>query len=139
LIHRIVLEKDMSPTNLTLSLLADNFSICRLGPEESIPPWALAGEFFSITRTKEELSFVCSQEVVPAGVQSEAGWRCLMVEGPLGFSMTGILASLTTSLAEVGISIFAISTFDTDYLLVKADNLERAVLKLKEAGHHVVY
>jgi hypothetical protein len=139
LIHRIVLEKGMSPTNLTLSLLADNFSICRLGPEESIPPWALAGEFFSITRTKEELSLVCSQEVVPADVQSEAGWRCLMVGGPLDFSLTGILASLTTSLAEVGISIFAISTFDTDYLLVKADNLERAVLKLKEAGHHVVY
>jgi hypothetical protein len=62
-----------------------------------------------------------------------------MVGGPLDFSLTGILASLTTSLAEVGISIFAISTFDTDYLLVKADNLERAVLKLKEAGHHVVY
>lgn len=129
----------MSHTNLTLSLLPDNFSICRLGPEVDIPPWALAGDFFSITRTKEELSLVCSQEVVPNGIQCEQGWRCIMVRGPLDFSITGILASLTTSLAEAGISIFAISTFDTDYLLVKADNLQRAILKLKEAGHDVVY
>jgi len=129
----------MSQANLTLSLLPDDYSICRLAPEADIPPWALAGDFFSITRTREELSLVCSQEVVPDGVQSEKGWRCIMVRGPLDFSITGILASLTTSLAEVGISIFAISTFDTDYLMVKADNLKRAVLKLKEAGHNVVY
>jgi hypothetical protein len=129
------MENGMSHTNLTLSLLPDNFSICRLGPEVDIPPWALAGDFFSITRTKEELSLVCSQEIVPNGIQCEQGWRCIMVRGPLDFSVTGILASLTTSLAEAGISIFAISTFDTDYLLVKADNLQRAILKLKEAGH----
>jgi hypothetical protein len=133
------LENGMSSTTFTLSLLPDTFAICKIEPEADIPPWALAGDFCSITRTREELSLVCSQEVVPAGVQSEAGWRCLMVHGPLGFSMTGILASLTTSLAEVGISIFAISTFDTDYLLVKADNLKRAIVKLKEAGHEVIY
>ena len=125
----------MNRSNLTLTLLPDDYSICRLEPEADIPPWALTGDFFSLTRTKEELSLVCSQEVVPAGVQSEPGWRCIMVKGPLGFSITGILASLTTSLAEVSISIFAISTFDTDYLLVKAENLKRAVVKLKEAGH----
>lgn len=125
----------MNRSNLTLTVLPYNYSICRLEPEADIPPWALAGDFFSITRTKDELSLVCSQEVVPAGVQSETGWRCIMVKGPLGFSITGLLASLATSLAEVGISIFAISTFDTDYLLVKAENLKRAVVKLKEAGH----
>lgn len=125
----------MNRSNLTLTVLPYNYSICRLEPEAAIPPWALAGDFFSITRTKDELSLVCSQEVVPAGVQSETGWRCIMVKGPLGFSITGLLASLATSLAEVGISIFAISTFDTDYLLVKAENLKRAVVKLKEAGH----
>jgi len=129
----------MNRGNLTLSLLGDNYSICRLGPEAEIPPWALAGDFFSITRTKDELSLVCSHELVPPGVQCEKGWRCIMVEGTLDFSLTGILASLTVALAEAGISIFAISTFDTDYLLVKAENLERAVLKLKEAGHDVVY
>jgi hypothetical protein len=129
----------MNRTNLTLSLLPDNYAICRLGPEADIPPWALAGDFFSITRTEEELSLVCSQEVVPDGVQCEKGWRCVMVVGHLDFSLTGILASLTASLAEAGITVFAISTFNTDYLLVKADNLKRAVLKLKEAGHDVVY
>jgi len=129
----------MNHGNLTLTLLGDNYSVCRLGPEAEIPPWALAGDFFSLTRTKDELSLVCSQELVPPGVQCEKGWRCIMVKGPLDFSLTGILASLAASLAEAGISIFAISTFDTDYLLVKAENLERAVLKLKEAGHDVVY
>ena len=129
----------MNRSSLALSLLPDNYSICRLGPEADIPPWAQGGDFFSITRTKEELSLVCSQEVVPDDVQCEQGWRCIMVVGPLDFSLTGILASLTSSLAEAGISVFAISTFDTDYLLVKADNLKRAVLKLKEAGHDVVY
>ena len=125
----------MNRTNLTLSLLPDSYSVCRLAPEAEIPPWALAGAFFSITRTKEELSLVCSQEVVPVGVQCEKDWRCIMVKGPLDFSFTGILASLTVSLAEAGISVLAISTFDTDYLLIRADNLKRAVLKLAEAGH----
>ena len=91
----------MNRTNLTLSLLPDNYSICRLGPAADIPPWALAGNFFSITRTEEELSLVCSQEVVPDGVQCEKGWRCVMVVGPLDFSLTGILASLTASLARI--------------------------------------
>ena len=129
----------MNRGNLTLSLLGDNYSVCRLGPEAEIPLWALAGDFFSITRTEEELSLVCSQQVVPAGVQCEKGYRCIMVLGPLDFSLSGILASLTASLAEAGISVFAISTFDTDYLLVKADNLKRTVTKLQEAGHDFVY
>jgi len=129
----------MNSSNLRLSLLPDNYSICRLEPEADIPYWALAGDFFSITRTKDELSLVCSQERVPHGVQCEKGWRCIMVGGPLNFSLTGILASLTSSLAEAGISLLAISTFDTDYLLVKADNLTRTVCTLKEAGHDFVY
>ena len=129
----------MKRTSLTLSLLPENYSICRLGPEAGIPPWALAGDFYSITRTKGELSLVCSEEFVPVGVQVEKGWRCLQVSGPLDFSLTGILASLTNSLAEAGVSVFAISTFETDYLLVKADNLKRAVLELEEAGHRMAY
>ena len=129
----------MKRTNLTLSLLPENYSICRLGPEADIPPWALAGDFYSITRTKGELSLVCSEEFVPGGVRCEKGWRCIAVSGPLDFSLTGILASLANSLAEAGISVFAISTFDTDYFLVKADNLKKAVLKLAEAGHRIAY
>ena len=125
----------MNRGNLTLELLPDVYSICRLDPQADIPSWVLEGDFLSITRTKNELSLVCSQERVPHVVECEKGWRCIMVRGPLDFSLVGILASLTSSLAEVGISIFAISTFETDYLLVKVENLRRALLKLEEAGH----
>ena len=125
----------MDRCNLTLELLPDVYSICRLDPQADIPSWVLEGDFLSITRTKNELSLVCSQERVPHVVECEKGWRCIMVRGPLDFSLVGILASLTSSLAEVGISIFAISTFETDYLLVKVENLRRALLKLEEAGH----
>ena len=128
----------MNRGNLTLELLPDVYSICRLDPQADIPSWVLEGDFLSITRTKNELSLVCSQERVPHVVECDKGWRCIMVRGPLDLSLVGILASLTSSLAEVDISIFAISTYETDYLLVKGENLRRAVLKLKEAGHDVV-
>ena len=134
----LVTEKGMDRSNLTLELLPDVYSICRLDPQADIPSWVLAGDFLSITRTKNELSLVCSQERVPHGVECDKGWRCIMVRGPLDFSLVGILASLTSSLAEADISIFVISTYETDYLLVKGENLRRAVLKLKEAGHDVV-
>ena len=128
----------MSHTNLTLSLLSDTFAICRLEPEADIPSWALAGDFFSVTRTKEELSLVCLQERVPEVFRCEKGFRCFMVGGPLDFSLTGILSSLTIPLAQAGISVLAISTFDTDYLLVKEAQVDRAVQKLSQAGHRFV-
>jgi hypothetical protein len=133
------MENSMNHTNLTLSLLADTFAICRLEPEADIPSWALAGDFYSITRTVEELSLVCLQQDVPEGTRAEKGYRCLKVGGPLDFSLTGILTSLTIPLAQAGISVLAISTFDTDYLLVKADIVEMAVLELEKAGHRVIY
>ena len=128
----------MSHTNLALSLLSDTFAICRLGPEANIPSWALAGDFFSVTRTKEELSLVCPQEIVPEGTHCEKGFRCIKVGGPLDFSLTGILSSLTVPLAQAEISVLAISTFDTDYLLVREAHLERAVQRLLQAGHRLV-
>ena len=102
-----------------------------------MPEWAQSGKIWSITRTADELSVVCWQKNVPEGVRSEGGWRCLKLEGPLDFSLTGILVSLAAPLAEAGISIFAISTFDTDYLLVNRDDLERSVDALEGAGHLV--
>jgi hypothetical protein len=128
----------MSHTDLALSLLSDTFAICRLGPEAAIPSWILAGDFFSVTRTKEELSLVCLQEIVPEGTRCEKGFRCFKVRGPLDFSLTGILSSLTMPLAQAGISVLAISTFDTDYLLVKEAQVDSAVLKLSHAGHRFV-
>ena len=122
---------------LTLSLLPGHFAVCRLGPEEPLPAWAGAGPFLSITRTEHELSIVCAADQVPAGIQCERDFRCLAVHGPLDFAATGILASLATPLATAGISIFALSTFDTDYLLIRTTNLDRARAALTAAGHRI--
>ena len=122
---------------LTLSLLPDTLAVCRLAPDADVPPWAWTGEPASVTRTRDELSIVCRADAVPEGVRAEPGWRSLKVQGPLDFALTGILAALTAPLAAAGIALFAVSTFDTDYLLVKAENLDRAVHALRGAGHHV--
>ena len=127
----------INSSNLTLTLCEGEFAICRLDASARPPEWAQGGKIWSITRTADELSIVCSQKSVPEGVRSEGGWRCLKLEGPLDFSLTGILVSLAAPLAEAGISIFAISTFDTDYLLVNRDDLERSVDALEGAGHLV--
>jgi hypothetical protein len=127
---------DPTPT-LLLTALSDLLAICRLDPGAALPDWAGGGRFVSITRTPAELSIVCAAHVVPAAIQAERDWRALQVAGPLDFTLTGILAALAQPLAEAGISIFALSTYDTDYLLVRAHALERAIAALTAAGHHV--
>ena len=127
----------MSPRDLRLTLLPGSFAVARLDPASPVPEWAAAGELTSITRTAAELSIVCAQEGVPATVKAERDWRCLAVAGPLDFSEVGILAELTGALADSGVSLFALSTFDTDYLLVRAGDLETAVAVLRERGHSV--
>lgn len=122
---------------LTLLLLPDLFAVCRLAPDAAVPTWADGTGFMSITRTADELSVVCRQDAVPEGTKCERGWRCLRVAGTIDFALVGILASLVTPLAEAGIGVFAVSTFDTDYLLVKATDLDSAVGALREAGHSV--
>ena len=118
----------METSKLTLSVLPNQLAVCKLNADAQIPEWALnPAVLTSITRTRDELSIVCPQANVPAGIQTETGWKALKVEGPLDFSLTGILASLANPLAEAKISIFAISTFDTDYVLVKEENLAAAV------------
>jgi uncharacterized protein len=124
---------------LTLSLMPGALAICRFATDSSIPAWALSGYLSSITRTADELSIVCPQAQVPVDIPHEGDWRCLKVHGPLDFSMTGVMASLAAPLAEAGISMFAISTFDTDYLLVKQDKLDAAILSLTRAGHSILY
>jgi len=119
---------------LTLSVLPERLGICRLAPDEVLPVWVTESSFFSITRTLDELSVVCAEPVIPEGITSEKGWRCLKVHGPLDFSLTGILSSLLHPLAKANISVFALSTYDTDYVLVKAIDLERAKAVLLEEG-----
>jgi hypothetical protein len=115
------------------------FAICKLPAEASIPDWATAGDFYSITHAAEELSVVCHQESVPEGTVCERDWRCLQVAGPIPFSAVGVLASLTAPLADAGTSVFAISTFNTDYMLVKNKDLDAALGALRRHGHTVEF
>jgi len=128
-------EHDTMPT-FTLEVLPGTFAICHLSATDPVPDWA-TGEFVSITRTPDELSVVCPQDDVPQGVRAERGWRCLRVAGQLDFSMVGVIASLTGVLAAANISVFVVSTFDTDYLFVKEGDLEAAVESLIEVGNIV--
>jgi hypothetical protein len=122
---------------LDLRLLPDIFAICRLAADAAIPAWATASSTFSITRTCAELSVVCLQALVPSGIRCEGDWRCLRVAGALHFFQVGILASLVGPLAAAKGSVFAISTFDTDYLLVKQANCAQAMTILQQAGHTI--
>lgn len=113
--------------------------ICRLPASAAAPAWAGVGELTSITRVGPELSVVCAaQEVgLEPGLKQERGWRVLRVNGPLAFDLVGVLASIVTPLARAGLPVFSISTFDTDYLMVRQTDLEPALAALREAGHDV--
>ena len=122
---------------MDLTLLRQDLAVCRLDPDSELPEWARKGPFFSLTRTPDEWSVVCSQEIVPEGIRREGGWRAFRLQGPIDFSAVGILASLTAPLARSGISLFALSTFDTDYVLVKEVDVKKATLALREEGHRI--
>lgn len=123
---------------MNLSLQPDRLAVCQLAPEAPVPAWAAAkAAFCSITRTGEELSIVCPENLVPADVKQEAGWRALKADGPLDFDLTGILASVAGPLAQAGVSLFALSTYNTDYVLVKDNQVTLAVKALQAAGHAV--
>jgi hypothetical protein len=126
-----------APPPLTLLGVGGRFAVCKLPPDSAIPRWATAGGLFSVTRTVEELSVVCRQEMVPAGTQAEVGWRCIRVAGAMPFTLVGVLASLTGPVAAAGVGIFVVSTFDTDYLFVKEEEVRVAVAALRGAGHSV--
>jgi hypothetical protein len=124
----------MTAEPLTLLVRPGRFAVCRLGAHDPLPAWALSAEFVSVTRTPEELSVVCPQERVPAGVYCDRGWACLRVAGTLPLTAVGVLAALTAPLAAAGVSVFPVATFDTDYLLVRADDLGRAVGAWRRQG-----
>jgi hypothetical protein len=124
---------------LSLLVLDPTFAICSMKRDSPLPEWATSSDFFSITRTYDELSIVCPQDNVPAGVDINKNWRCLKVQGPLGFSITGILASISMPLSSEGISVFVFSSYDTDHIMVKLYELEKAVEVLQKAGHTVQY
>jgi hypothetical protein len=122
---------------LRIKSLEGLYGICRLDSTEPVPAWASRGEFSSVSRSTAELSVVCVQRAIPDNVRCDRDWRVLQVEGPLDFALVGILADLSSILACAGISLFAVSTFDTDYLLVHEVDFTAAVRALREAGHAV--
>lgn len=123
---------------LTLSLFEGCLAVCRLPSSSPVPTWAFAkGPLNSITRSEKELSVICAEMAVPSGVRCERGWRVMKVENTLNFALTGILVSLADPLADAGVSIFTVSTFDSQYLMVKEASIEVALKILVNAGHEI--
>ncbi len=130
-------EEEVTKRSFTVRVLPDRLAVCRLPAQAPMPDWAAKESLWSVTRTPNELSIVCPEADVPPGTQAERGWLPLHVVGPFPLTMTGVLASLTRPLANAGISIFAISTFETDIILVREADLEKAREALTRAGHKI--
>ncbi len=129
----------MSPQqDLPLVILPDRLAICRLAADAALPEWARPGDLLAFIRSRDELTVVCVERLVPPEAVAERGWRAIQVQGPLDFALTGVLSAIAAPLAKAGVSIFAISTYSTDYILVKEDVLERANLALTQAGFLVL-
>lgn len=122
---------------LELIVLPGRLAVCRLDPGADLPDGVLTGPFFSVTATADELSLVTTEAAAPVGAATEPGWRAIGVVGRLDFGLTGIMAGLTAPLAEAGISVFVVSTYDTDYVLVKEEKLRAALAALEGAGYRV--
>jgi hypothetical protein len=128
------------PQTLKFGVLAERLAVCRAPAGAPIPAWAVQDELFSVTRTRDELSIVCREDHAASHrneLTVEQGWIALRLHGPFPFSLTGVLASFIGPLADARIPIFAISTFDTDYVLIKGESLEQALKVLRAAGHEV--
>lgn len=117
--------------------LKELYAVCRLDSEAKIPHWAVKSGFNSITRTNDELSILCVQDNVPSDVKCERDWKILKIDSKLDFSMIGVISQISTLLAQNDISIFVVSTFDTDYICIKEENFNKTVKILKKAGNVV--
>jgi hypothetical protein len=122
---------------MRLTLLDGGLAVCRLGPDSPLPDWAWRGPVASVTRVPGELSVVCAEDAPPDGVLAERGWRAYQVEGPIPFTLTGVVSSLTAPLAAAGVGVFVLSTYDTDFVLVKDADLAAAAAALRAGGHEV--
>lgn len=122
---------------VALMLLEGSYGIARLDPADPTPGWAWGPGVVSVTRTPEEQSILCRDARIPPEVTAERAWRLLRVGGTLDFSMTGVVHGLAGPLADAGISVFVVSTYDTDYLAVRAATLDVATERLRRAGYTV--
>ena len=122
---------------LKFRCLPGHYAVVRLAADAPVPDWSQKGDFTSVTRTSDELSIVCATENLPADVQSSHRWICIKLEGPFPFSQTGVLLSFIEPLSTKGIPIFAISTYDTDYVLIQEEFAGASLNALQEAGHEL--
>lgn len=121
----------------SLSLFGEEYAICRLDKNAPIPQWATGGAFFAVARTPDELSIVCKQDAVPPDTDHEGGWRCLKIESPFEFDVTGMISSVAVPLAEERIDMFVVATQDSDYILVRQADLDRSISLLEDSGYRV--
>ena len=129
------MQKITALPKLVLSVLFETFTIHKLSPDASIPEEILKSNYYSVSKTENELSLVCSEVIEVQSLQSSKGWKCIKVAGPLDFNLTGILAGISDILAKENIGIIAISTFDTDYILVRTQDLSSARTAFRLAGY----
>ena len=127
----------MKQRQLQLSLLKDKYGICTLPNTAPIPDWALTQSLASITRTEKELTIVCRLEILPSQYQSDLNWRCFKIDGSFDLNQIGVISSISSPLADAGISIYVISTYDTDYFLIQEQNLEKTISVLSSSGHYI--
>jgi uncharacterized protein len=123
---------------LKYRVLPERLAVCQLAAGTHVPEWAVTAGFFCVTQTAQELSIVCEESRVPSEVRVERDWIALKLEGPFPFSMTGVLSSFLCPLADAAIPIFAVSTFDTDYVLIKREKLDSAIKALGAAGYEII-
>ena len=127
----------MSTPGFGFRVVAGEFAACRLPADAPLPGWAQGSRFCSVTRTDDELSVLCEAERVPSGVTIERGWRLLQVVGPLPFDAVGIMVAFVSPLAQAGVPVLTLATYDTDYVLVPGAKLSMALMALQRAGHHL--
>ena len=127
----------MKQRQLQLSLLKDKYGICTLPNTAPIPDWALTQSLASITRTEKELTIVCRLEILPSQYQSDLNWRCFKIDGSFDLNQIGVISSISSPLADAGISIYVISTYDTDYFLIQEHNLKQTISTLSDIGHNI--
>jgi uncharacterized protein len=119
---------------LTFIVLPNEYALCRLEVNDTVPAWALSSSFYTISKTTDELSVVCETTCVPEGIKFDKGWRLLKIAAVLDLSLTGITAKFSTALANAGVNLCVIATYDTDYIMVKEEKLLVAIEALEHAG-----
>lgn len=128
----------MEAPKLRIALLSDSLAVCRLQPDSVLPDWALAGGFCSATRTADGLTVICGTDRVPADVHASRGWRVLKIEGPLDLNLVGILVSVAAPLAQAGVAILPVGAYETDYILIRNEQLDTAIKALQSTNLDVV-